>query len=46
MILETDRKPVSNAAEFEARIQAAGPRLLLLVRRGGSTLFIAISRAG
>ena len=44
VILEADRKPVASAAELETRIRSAGERLLLLVRRGGSTLFIAVSR--
>ncbi|MBM4337739.1 MAG: PDZ domain-containing protein, partial [Deltaproteobacteria bacterium] len=44
VVLEADRKPVASAAELEARIRGGGERLLLLVRRGGSTLFIAVSR--
>ncbi len=44
VILEADRKPVASARELESRIAAAGKSVLLLVRRGGSTLFIAVSR--
>jgi len=44
VILEADRKPVTNLAEFEASVTAAGDSVLLLVRRAGSTLFIAVTR--
>ena len=46
VILEADRKPVANAAELETRIAEAGEGVLFLVRRAGSTLFIAVSRKG
>jgi serine protease Do len=45
VIVEADRKPVSSVAELESRIAQGGDSLLLLVRRGGSTLFIAVTRA-
>ncbi len=46
VILEADRRPVSSVAELESRIAEGGEGLLFLVRRGGSTLFIAVSRDG
>jgi hypothetical protein len=45
VILEADRKPVATVGELDARIAEAGEGVLFLVRRGGSTLFIAVSRA-
>jgi S1-C subfamily serine protease len=44
VIVEADRAPVASVAELEARISAGGQRLLFLLHRGGSTLFIAVSR--
>lgn len=44
VIVEADRKPVSSAADLEKRIAAGGDTILLLVRRGDSTLFVAVSR--
>jgi len=46
VIVEADRKPVGSVGELESRIAAAGENVLFLVRRGGSTLFIAVSRKG
>ena len=45
VILEADRKPVASVAELDARIIAGGDSVLFLVRRAGSTLFIAVSRS-
>ncbi len=44
VIVEADRVPVASVAELEARISAGGQGLLFLVRRGASTIFIAVSR--
>ncbi len=44
VILEADRKPVTSVAELESRIAAGGDSVLLLVRRAGSTLFVAVAR--
>jgi serine protease Do len=44
VIVEADRKPVSSVRELESRIAEAGDNVLFLVHRGGSTLFIAVSK--
>ena len=44
VILEADRTPVASVAELESRIAAGGESILLLVRRAGSTVFIAVTR--
>ncbi|MEX2208131.1 MAG: Do family serine endopeptidase [Myxococcota bacterium] len=44
VILEADRKPVASVRALESRIAEAGEGVLFLVRRGGATLFIAVSR--
>jgi serine protease Do len=44
VIQEVDRKAVSNLNEFQAEVREAGKKpLLLLVNRGGNTLFVVIS---
>ena len=42
VIQEVNRKPVRNKAEFEAAVRNAGKTPLLLVDRGGNTLFVAV----
>jgi serine protease Do len=42
VIQEVNRKPVRNKAEFEAAVRNAGKNPLLLVDRGGNTLFVAV----
>jgi serine protease Do len=43
VIQEVNRKPVTNSAEFERAVLRAGKgTVLLLVNRGGNTMFIAI----
>ena len=44
VIVEADRRPVASVTALEAQIASGGEGLLFLVRRGGSTLFIAVSR--
>jgi len=44
IILQVDRKPVENAADLEAKLEAAGKSALFLVRRGDSALFVAVRR--
>ena len=44
VIVQVDRKPVENAADLEAKLEAAGKSTLLLVRRGDSALFVAVKR--
>ena len=42
VIQEVNRKPVRNRAEFQAAVHNAGKDPLLLVNRGGNTLFVAV----
>jgi len=43
VIQEVNHKPVKNAAEFEAAMSNAGNNgALLLINRGGTTLFVAL----
>ena len=42
VIQEVNHKPVRNKAEFEAAVRNAGKNPLLLVDRGGNTLFVAV----
>jgi serine protease Do len=43
VILEVDRSPVANVSEFDRALRnGAGRTVLILLNRGGSTLFIAI----
>jgi serine protease Do len=44
ILLEVDRERVNDAADLERRLDEAGSRALLLVRRGGATLFVAVNR--
>ncbi len=44
VIVEVDRQRVRSVAEIEERLARAGEAVLFLVRRGESTVFIAISR--
>jgi len=41
VILEVNRKPVRNSAEFEQAIKHAGSDTLLLINRQGQTLYLA-----
>ena len=43
-MLEVNRKAVANTEEFEQQIGASDKGALLLVRRGDTTLFIAVQR--
>ena len=42
VIQEVNRRPVKNTAEFERAVRNAGDEVLLLVRRGGNTLYVAV----
>jgi serine protease Do len=43
VIQEVNRRPVHNASEYEAAVQAAGGKaVLLLVNRGGNTLYLVV----
>ncbi len=42
VIQEVNRKPVRNRAEFEAAVHNGGKDPLLLVNRGGNTMFVAV----
>ena len=42
VILEVNRKPVRNTAEFEQALKHSTPETLLLVSRQGSTLYLAV----
>jgi serine protease Do len=43
VIQQVNKKPVNTVAEFQAAIRLAGSRpVLLLVNRGGSTMFIVV----
>ncbi len=42
VIQEVNRKPVRNRSEYEAAVRNAGKDPLLLVNRGGNTLFVAV----
>ena len=42
VIQEVNRKPVTSATEFDRAMKQAGKDPLLLVNRGGNTLFIAV----
>jgi serine protease Do len=44
VILEVDRKPVSDVGDFEERLGDAERGALLLVRRGDNTLFMAMQK--
>jgi serine protease Do len=44
VILEVDGEPVEDAREAESRLEAAGERALLVVRRDDSTFYVAIPR--
>jgi serine protease Do len=46
LINEVDRKPIASTAELEKSIAAGGDSLLFLVRRGDTTLYVAVSRKG
>jgi serine protease Do len=45
ILLEVDRERVADASDLERRLDEAGSRALLLVRRGGATLFVAVNRS-
>lgn len=42
VILEVNRKPVRNTAEFEQALQHSNAETLLLVNRQGNTLYLAV----
>jgi len=42
VILEVNRKPVRNTAEFERALKHSTAETLLLVNRQGSTLYLAV----
>ena len=44
ILLEVDRERVDDAVDLERKLDGAGSRALLLVRRGGATLFVAVNR--
>jgi serine protease Do len=44
VILQVDRRPVENAADLEAKLEAAGESTLLLVQRRDTALFVAVKR--
>jgi len=44
LILEVDRSEVKSAADLQERLEAAGDRSLLLVRRGDATIFVPLKR--
>ena len=46
VVLEVDRQPVGDAAEFRRRLDASPKGALLLVKRGDATLFVALKRTG
>jgi len=44
VVVEADRKPVKSAAELAKALDASGSRALLLVRRGDSSVYVAVER--
>jgi S1-C subfamily serine protease len=43
VIMEVNRRPVANVSEFDRYLREAGDEpVLLLVNRGGSTIFVAV----
>ncbi len=44
VVLEVGREPVRDAADLEAKLEAAGAKLLLLVQRGGETFYVPLER--
>jgi serine protease Do len=46
VILEVDRRPITNVADLEERLAAIDKGALLLIRRGDNTLFMAMKRPG
>jgi serine protease Do len=44
VILQADRKPVESPAKFTEIFRAAGDRVLLLIWRGGDTLFVVLKK--
>lgn len=44
VIIELNRKPVTGGADFRTKYEAAGNQVMLRVRRGGSVLFLVVSR--
>jgi len=44
IVLEVNRVPTPDVAAFKKADSGAGQRVLLLVNRGGSTIFLALSR--
>ncbi len=44
VILEVAREPVPNVAEMQTKLDAGGDKALLLIRRGGSTVFVPLKK--
>ena len=44
VVIELNRKPVTSGADFRKQYEAAGDQVMLRVRRGGSVLFLVVSR--
>jgi serine protease Do len=44
VVLQADRKPVESPAKFTEIFRAAGDRVLLLIWRGGDTLFVVLKK--
>jgi serine protease Do len=45
LVLEVDRTEVSSTKELQDRLESAGDRALLLVRRGEATIFVPLKRS-
>jgi serine protease Do len=46
VISEIDRKPIANTTQVEKALAGGGDSLLFLVRRGESSLYVAVTRKG
>jgi serine protease Do len=44
VILEVGREPVRTVTEMREKLEAAGDKVLLLIRRGGNTVFVALKK--
>jgi len=45
VLIEVNRQPLRGAADLREKLDSAGDRVLLLVRRGDATIFLALSRS-